>query len=220
MSKFFPLLQRSWTRRSTLLRLLNDLLQKRSSVRLFVCSSLALAFLGCSNVSRTSSHQAPDASFIGRTTFRFVPDKSLVAAQAVSNSAYWREQIGQNIVAALNAKGYRFFPTRQTDFLVAYHIVLKEGESITTLDNYSGYNLSPGEETQADLTRFQNPKRPGEAATGTLIIDIVDPRQRRILWRGYTTAAFDRQQPTEKLRARLKMVVDKTLAGLPSRKRR
>jgi Domain of unknown function (DUF4136) len=181
---------------------------------------LALALAGCASSSRTASHAASDASLAGRTTFRFVPDKSLVEAAAVSNSAYWRQQIGQDIVASLNAKGYRFFPTRQTDFLVAYHVVLKEGESVYTLNNYSGYALSPGQEAQADLTRFQDPKRPGEAASGTLIIDIIDPRQRRIIWRGYTTAAFDRQQPIAKLRSRLKMVVEKTLADLPKRSRR
>ncbi len=184
------------------------------------CSMLVLVFAGCASSVRTGSHQAPDANFAGRTTFRFVPDKSLAAAGAVSNSAYWREQIAQDIVAALNAKGYRFFPTRQTDFLVAFHIVLKEGESVTTLDNYSGYNLSPGEETQADLARFQNPKRPGEAASGTLIIDLIDPRKRRIIWRGYTTEALDRSQPTDKLRVRVRAVVEKTLADLPSRTRR
>ncbi len=187
---------------------------------LATCSMLVLLLTGCASGVRTASHQAPDANFAGRTTFRFVPDKSLTAAEAVSNSAYWRNQIGQDIVAALNAKGYRFFPTRQTDFLVAFHIVLKEGESVTTLDNYSGYSLSPGEETQADLARFQNPKRPGEAASGTLIIDLIDPRQRRIIWRGYSTAALDRSLPTDKLRARVKAVIEKTLADLPSRKRR
>ena len=53
--------------------------------------------------------------------------------------------ISQDILAALNGKGYRFFPNRQTDLWVGFHIVLTENESVTTLDNYLGYPLTAGQ---------------------------------------------------------------------------
>ena len=90
----------------------------------------------------TGSQQAPDANFARRSTFRFVPDKSHAAAEAVASGPDWRGLISQDILTALNAKGYRFFPNRQTDLLVAFHIVLTENESVTTLDNYLGYQLT------------------------------------------------------------------------------
>ena len=86
----------------------------RSRLLLLVLGSSLL--VGCSALLETHSQQAPDASFARRSTFRFLPDQS--APTATSN--YWRGEIGQALLSALNAKGYRFFPNRRTDFLVAY----------------------------------------------------------------------------------------------------
>ena len=139
---------------------------------------LALSFAGCVTKFETGSEQAPDANFARRSTFRFVPDKSQAAAEAVASGPDWRGLISQDILTALNGKGYRFFPNRQTDLLVAFHIVLTENESVTTLDNYLGYPLTAGQSAQADLSRFQDPNHPGEASKGTLIIDFIDPEEK------------------------------------------
>jgi hypothetical protein len=192
-----------------------------SCFRLFLgslCGWLFVVFFsGCATKIRTGSEQAPDANFARRSTFRFLPDKSSAAAEAVSNTAYWRGEIGQDILAAMNAKGYRFFPNRKTDLLVAYHIVLVENEAVTTLDNYFGYNLTASQMAQADLSQFQNPKRPGEASKGILIIDFIDPKKKSLLWRGWAKAKFDRTLPGASLKKLAKEAVDSILAKFPSR---
>jgi hypothetical protein len=192
-----------------------------SCFRLFIgslwCCLFVAVFPGCATKIQTGSKQAPDANFARRSTFRFLPDKSSEAAEAVSNTAYWRGEIGQDILSAMNAKGYRFFPNRKTDLLVAYHIVLAENEAVTTLDNYFGYNLTAGQAAQADLSEFQNPKRPGEASKGILIIDFIDPKKKNLLWRGWAKTAFDRTQPGAKLKILAKLAVDRILARFPSR---
>jgi len=177
---------------------------------------LLMLLVGCASTN-SGSHFEPGATLAGRTTFRFLPDRTIDASEAVSNRSYWRNTIAQNIASALNAKGYRFFPTRQTDFLVAYHIVLKENETVTTFSNYYGYDLSADQLAQADLTKFQDPKRPGTATQGVLVIDIIDPKKRALLWRGWTKSTLDRQQPGEKLQALAKAAVNQTLASLPAR---
>src|SRR5215813_7901116 len=92
--------------------------------------------IGCSALLETGSQQAPDASFARRSTFRFLPDNS--APTATSN--YWRGEIDQALLSALNSKGYRFFPNRQTDFLVVYHIVLADHETLANLYPYLAPN--------------------------------------------------------------------------------
>jgi hypothetical protein len=195
----------------------------KSFYRTLVGASLGLLLLmllaSCASTN-SGSHFEPGATLAGRTTFRFLPDRTIDAAEAVSNRAYWRNAISQDIVAALNAKGYRFFPTRQTDFLVAYHIVLKDNEAVTTFDNYYGYDLSADQLAQADLSKFQDPKRPGAAEEGILVIDIIDPKQRALLWRGWTKSSLNRQKPSEQLQAQARLVVERTLASLPARTRR
>jgi Domain of unknown function (DUF4136) len=183
-----------------------------------LCSILfAALFSGCATQFETGNEQTPGADLSRRSTFRFVPDKSQEAAEAVTSSGYWRAAIGQDILAALNAKGYRFFPNRRTDLLVGYHIVLSENESVTTLDNYLGYPLTAGQAAQLDLSRFQNPNRPGEAAEGTLIIDFIDPKKRQLLWRGWAKTSFNRNQSREKLEALAKEAVNRILAKFPGR---
>jgi hypothetical protein len=179
---------------------------------------LALSFVGCATKFETGSEQAPDANFARRSTFRFVPDKSQAAFEAVSSGPDWRGLISQDILTGLNAKGYRLFPNRQTDLLVAFHIVLTDNESVTTLDNYLGYPLTVGQSAQADLTRFQDPNHPGEASKGTLIIDFIDPKKRVLLWRGWTRTNVDLKQSGEKLQALAKEAVNQILAKFPSRR--
>ncbi len=190
----------------------------RSTVGTLCSIMVALSFAGCATKFETGSQQAPDANFARRSTFRFVPDKSHAAAEAVASGPDWRGLISQDILTALNAKGYRFFPNRQTDLLVAFHIVLTENESVTTLDNYLGYQLTPSQTSQADLAKFQDPNHPGEASKGTLIIDFIDPKKKVLLWRGWAKTNVDLKQPGEKLQALAKEAVDQILAKFPSRR--
>jgi hypothetical protein len=179
---------------------------------------LALSFAGCATKFETGSQQTSSANFARRSTFRFVPDKSQAAREAVASGPDWRGIISQDILTVLNAKGYRFFPNRQTDLLVAFHIVLTDHESVTTLDNYLGYPLTPSQSAQTDLSKFQDPNHPGEASKGTLIIDLVDPKKKVLLWRGWAKTKVDLKQSGDKLRAVAKEAVNQILAKFPSRR--
>jgi hypothetical protein len=190
----------------------------RSFVGTFCSMLVALSCASCVTTFETGSQRAPDANFARRSTFRFVPDKSQAAAEAVASGPDWRGLISQDILTAMNTKGYRFFPNRQTDLLVAFHIVLVDNESVTTLDNYLGYPLTAGQSAQADLSKFQDPNHPGEASKGTLIIDFIDPKKRALLWRGWAKTKVDLNQSGEKLQALAKAAVDQILAKFPSRK--
>jgi len=189
----------------------------RSCVGTLCTVLVALSFAGCATKFETGSEQSPGVSLAKRSTFRFVPDKSQRAAEAVASGPDWRGLIGQDILTELNAKGYRFFPNRQTDLLVAFHIVLVDNESVTTLDNYMGYPLTAGQASQASLSRFQDPNHPGQASKGTLIIDFIDPKKRVLLWRGWAKTNVDLKQSGDKLQALAKEAVNQVLAKFPSR---
>jgi Domain of unknown function (DUF4136) len=179
-----------------------------SPIRLILGISCSFLFVGCTTLE-TGSQQALDASFARRSTFRFSPDKS--APTATSN--YWRGELGQDLLAALNAKGYRFFPNRQTDLLVAYHIVLADHEVLAGLDP----DLAPGQAGILDISKLQDPQHPGEAAKGAIIIDFIDPKQKKLLWRGWAKTNFDHVQPGPAMQKLAKVAVDQILAKLPSR---
>jgi Domain of unknown function (DUF4136) len=181
----------------------------RSDFRLLLLVFFSSSLIGCSALLETRSQQAPDASFARRSTFRFLPDQS--APTATSN--YWRTEIGQALLSALNSKGYRFFPNRQTDFLVAYHIVLADHEVLASLDPY----LAANQAAIIDISRLQDPRHPGEAAKGGIIIDFLDPKQKKLLWRGWAKTKFAQVQPGPSMQKLAKLAVDQILARFPSR---
>jgi hypothetical protein len=174
---------------------------------LIIVSSCLLT--GCTAVLESGSQLAPGGSFARRSTFRFVPDKSAPTA----TSSYWRAEIGQALLSALNAKGYRFFPNRQTDLLIAYHIVLADHESLAALDP----DLGPGQAALVDVSKIQDRQHPGDAMKGAIIVDFIDPKQRRLLWRGWARTNFAPVQPGASMQRLAKLAVDQILAKLPSR---
>ena len=180
-----------------------------SDFRLLLLVLSSSLLIGCSALLETHSQQAPDASFARRSTFRFLPDQS--GPTAMSN--YWRGEIGQALLSALNAKGYRFFPNRPTDFLVAYHIVLADHETLASLDPY----LAPNQTAIGDISKLQDPQHPGEAAKGAIIVDFLDPKQKKLLWRGWAKTNFAQVQPGPSMQKAAKLSVDQILAKFPSR---
>jgi hypothetical protein len=180
-----------------------------------VCiGALLLSFAGCTTTIDSGTEPTPGAVFAGRSTFRFLPDKS----QADQTTAAWRAVISQEILAALNIKRYRFFPLRKTDLLlVGFHIVLAENENVQTMDTYLGYTVAAGPAAQGDLSRFQDPKRPGAASQGLLVIDFIDPKKNVLLWRGWAKTSLRPNMSQEKFQELSKEAVNKILATFPAR---
>ena len=184
----------------------------------FVCLSL---FSGCSTTQpskiETGSKLINDAKLAGRTTFRFLPNRVMEAAEAVSNAPYWYSQIGKAIAQGLSRKGYRQVGDAKSDLLVAYHLVLKRTQAVSILNNYSGYDLSRSEIAQSDLAKFTDPKNPGDAPVGLLIIDIIDPTHRQLLWRGWAKTNLAGNRDPNRLSGLITDVVARTLANFPSK---
>jgi Domain of unknown function (DUF4136) len=180
-----------------------------SGLRPVLVFSLFCLLIGCSPLSEIGSQQAANASFARRSTFKFLPDKSVG-----SLAGYWRAYLWQDILSVLNAKGYRFFPARQTDLLVAYHIVLQDNETLGDLDP----NLAPGQAAIVDQAKLQDPKRPGAPAKGSIVIDFIDPKSKSLLWRGWARTTLDQVQPGPSMQKLSKLAVNQILAKLPSRR--
>jgi len=157
--------------------------------------TVALALFGCStqqiSPQEVQSPKVTDSSLSHRSSFAFVPHLNQEAAAAVSNATFWQKRITAAIASILTQKGYHLSESvRKADFLVAFHVVLRQGEYVTIFDNYSGYKLPAAKAATAGIAKLA-PEPNGQAEVGTLVIDIVDPSSKTIVWRGWGKAAVN-----------------------------
>ena len=164
-----------------------------------------MALAGCSTVQEATTVEihSPQlsASTVGqRASFAFVPHLNQEAAAAVSNASFWQKQIEAAIASTLEQKGYRqSAQVRKADLLVAFHVVLRQGEYVTVFDNYSGYKLPAAKAASAGIAKLAAAPN-GQAETGTLVIDIIDPGTKTIIWRGWGRADVKKSPQQKEIR--------------------
>jgi hypothetical protein len=152
----------------------------------------ALTVIGCSSQQvQTQEVQSPQLTGNGvsqRSSFAFVPHLNQEAAAAVSNAPFWQKRIKAAITSILEQKGYRLSGTvPKADLLVAFHVVLRQGEYVTIFNNYSGYQLPAAQASTAGIAKLAAEPN-GQAEIGTLVIDIIDPGSKTVIWRGWGRA--------------------------------
>jgi uncharacterized protein DUF4136 len=166
---------------------------------------------GCAGPEiKTGNGVAPGADFSRRITFQFLPDHG---AGSDPNAAYFRDLIGRDILAALNSQRYRYFTNRRTDLLVSYRYFANRDEAKNNWNSYSGYKFAPGTGAQADLPQLASPA----VAGSVIVIDVIDPKPRRLIWRGWATLSADYPNDRAAQNKLLKGAVNKILGALPKR---
>ena len=164
--------------------------------------TLTILVVGCSTVQEATSieihsPQLSDNNVGRRTSFAFVPHLNREAAAAVSNAPFWQSRIEAAITSVLQQKGYlESAQVRKADLLVAFHVVLRQGEYVTIFDNYSGYKLPTARAASAGIAKLAAAPN-GQAEIGTLVIDVIDPGTKTIIWRGWGRADV-KKSPEEK----------------------
>jgi len=177
-----------------------------------------MAVAGCSSIQEATTVQVQspqlNASAVGqRASFAFVPHLNREAAAAVSNAAFWQSQIETAIASTLQQKGYQqSAQVRKADLLVAFHVVLRQGEYVTVFDNYSGYTLPAAREASAGIARLAAAPN-GQAEIGTLVVDVIDPGTKKIIWRGWGRADV-KKTPEQK---EIRRITAEILRNFPNR---
>src|ERR1700757_2357373 len=182
--------------------------------------TLAILVAGCSTVQEAASVEVQSPQVSGndvgrRTSFAFVPHLNREAAAAVSNAPFWQNRIEAAITSILEQKGYReSAQVRKADLLVAFRVVLRQGEYVTIFDNYSGYKLPAAKAASAGIASLAASPN-GQAEIGTLVIDIIDPGSKTVIWRGWGRADVSRTPAqTEQL---IQTIVAAILRNFPDR---
>ena len=123
------------------------------------------------------------------------------------------DRIRGSINSWLSGHGYEKTDLEQADFLVAYFVSVKDQTKVTVLNDYYGYPSGwgygyyrPYGSSRSYVYEYQQ---------GAIIIDIIDPKTRKLMWRGSATDEVNESETPEKRDQVINEAVDKILEKFP-----
>jgi hypothetical protein len=157
---------------------------RRAAMNVFL---LALVCAACTRVSVSTDYDHT-ANFGALHTYAWRPGKQQGMADPRYDSSLIDRRVRAAVERVLASKGYTPAAAgTPPDFLVGYHVVVRQKTSVQTIDHYYGYRVGGwGGWPQTYSHDYDE---------GTLLIDIIDPQTMKLLWRGSGTAVVDEFPP-------------------------
>jgi hypothetical protein len=177
---------------------------------------IPLIFL-LSSCSTLVVHEDYDASrsFTNLKTYAWVPDTPAKTNNPqLDSDTLVQGRIHGEIENWLNSHGYKQGVIADVDFLVAYQLVVEDKTQIRVINDYYdyprgwryGYGGYYGGGSRAYTYEYKQ---------GTLVIDFVDPKTKKLMWRGTGTDEVMASASPEEKRKQIKKAVDKILGQFP-----
>lgn len=178
--------------------------------------ALGLSLAGCMTIS-TSTDYDPSANFSGLKTYDWAGPQPITGNPRL-DSDILHARIRTAVERELAAKGFEKAAGGAPDFKVAYHVGLEEKLDVTSFTYYDygypsyyrgGFGFGPSAawpQTETHVYQYEE---------GTLLLDVVNPETKELMWRGTAKAEVDPGQSPEKKEARINKAVQKLLAQFP-----
>lgn len=137
--------------------------------------------------AKFSSNMAVDSSAISKADTKEKAEQTTPDKKVLKTNTIMHERIVNTVNLQLELQGFQL-QQQEPDFLITYNITSEKKTDIRTYDNYGGYGPSWGwgfgyaHRGMAISTYSET--RVDEYQKGTLIIDIIDPKTNRLIWRG------------------------------------
>lgn len=146
----------------------------RPSIGAAVVACVCVA-AGCAPM-RVSSHVDREQDFTRYRTFDWGPADSLPAGDPrLERNVFFQDHVQGAIERHMAAKGYqRADATAVPDVRIHFHAVIDRRIDVNAVDSQSGY--CSRSDCQAGVSEYEE---------GTLVIDVIDVRTNRLVWRGW-----------------------------------
>jgi hypothetical protein len=182
------------------------------NLKLFIMYKITIAAVlfiigSCSPEIHVYSDYDPDYDLKKYTTFGWKQTEDI---ELGNNPLYYNELNDKRIKSAVQAqlisKGYSASMSNP-DLIVHYHIIVDD-QSIVTTDPH-GYFYSPyWMHLRTNVQHYRE---------GTLIIDVMDPKNNYLIWRGWAASAIEGVYTPERIDHLIKTAVAKIFKRFPKR---
>lgn len=179
---------------------------------------LGVALVGCATIS-TSTDYDPTANFSGLKTYDWEGPQPITGNPRLDNDIL-HSRIRNAVERELAVKGFQKVSGAEPNFKVAYHVGLEEKLDVTTFHYYDYgypdyYSARRGFAAAPRTAWPQSETRVYQYEEGTLLLDIVDPMTKKMIWRGTAKAEVNPNESPEKKEAKINNSVHKLLAKFP-----
>jgi hypothetical protein len=187
------------------------------SIRLFIVVSL-IVLAGCSTL-RTGYDYDAAFNFAGLRTYDWAPDAKPSSGDPVIDTDTLLEQrVHEAVERELQSKGYRKETSKQPDFWIAYRVSVRSRTDMSTLNPWYGYygwgggawggwgmgGYYPWPYTGGYLREYDQ---------GILTLDAIDPKTRKLIWRGtamdYINLTDSPQEKTRRIQESVQGLLEK-----------
>ncbi|MEO8603498.1 MAG: DUF4136 domain-containing protein [bacterium] len=196
-----------------------DRLDEGINMRSAGCLALALVMLaaaGCSQVRVTSEFDR-SANFGALHTYAWRPGAPRETGDPRIKTTRFDAAVRSAVDRVLAAKGYQLAAAGTTvDFLVWYHVVVRQKASAAEIDRTYGYGHTAGWGGYGGWGGWST-SQTYNYEEGTLLIYVIDPTTMNLLWRGTGSRVIAKGASREKRAARLNDAVEQILAKFPPR---
>ncbi len=136
------------------------------------------------------------------------------------------QRIRTNVDQQLTKKGYHKLASGPVDFLVNYSVTVKDKASVRGYNSYNGYgsgfNYGGRVGTRGSGVSIGYSTGPSTTVNyyqqGTLVIDILDPKTDKLIWRGSANGRLPKEQNQQEREKMIKEAVSKILQRFPPEK--
>ena len=164
------------------------------SIRVVLVISCVAFFAGCATWPVTTDYD-PDAQFSELRTYAWLPDQPGQPRDPRLQNDLLDARVRASVERTLAERGFEKATQGAADFLVTYYISLETRIDVQTIHRNHRYSFRGGwvggPTTETWVTEYER---------GTLLLDVLLPPERRLIWRGSTNARV-RDRPTPEARA-------------------
>lgn len=181
--------------------------------RLLLFSAIIIVLQACSTVNVTSDWDR-EAKFSDFITFDILPRDE--ANQAIINDFDWK-RLTDAITNEMKARGYSY-QDNDADLDVGVHIILENKTDINAYTDYyggygyGGYGWGYGYGAYGTTTTVTQT----DYTQGTLILNVMDAREKRLLWQGIAVGTV--KEGNSDREKRINSIIAKMYAQYPVKK--
>ena len=177
--------------------------RSRRFVQLTLTAILALTLTGCAPM-RVNSFLARGSDFTRYRTYRWAPDDQLVTGDPrLDGNPFFLDRLQGDVDKELAARGLEKTTVAAPELLLHYHARVDQRLDVSSSDRRYG-----------DCDRCE----PLVYDAGTIVIDFVDARTSKLVWRGWAEGSMDGFIDNQEwMEQKIDDAVTRILARLPRR---